>query len=296
MIPWLVFGILVLAMLGVDLFCHRNDKVISMRAALGWSILWIVLALLFNVYVYFSRGSQDALNFFTGYLIEKSLSIDNLFVFLLIFQTFRTPIYALHKVLFWGVFGAVVMRALFIWLGIALIEQFHWIIYFFGLLLVVSGIKLWFEKDKEIDTEKNLVLRVFKRYFSVTKEYVGTRFFVKQQGVWLATPLFVVLLMIETTDVIFAIDSIPAILAITYDPFVVYTSNIFAILGLRSLYFVLQSAMGLFEYLHYGLAILLVFVGVKMLISGIFVIPTVYALGFIVVTLGTSVALSLRRS
>lgn len=291
---WIVFGALVLAMLGVDLFFHRGQRAISIKSAVRWSLFWIGLALSFNLYIYLVKGHQDALNFLTGYLIEKSLSIDNLFVFLLIFKHFKTPVNVLHKVLFLGVFGAILMRALFIWVGISLITKFHWMVYLFGLFLIYTGVKFWFEKERDLDVDKHPVLLLFRRFFPITDNYVGSKFFVKK-GVWCATPLFVVLLLIETTDVIFAIDSIPAILAITYDPFIVYTSNIFAILGLRSLYFVLQGAMDLFEYLHYALASMLVFVGLKMLLSGFVAIPIVLTFAVIVAILGGSVALSLYK-
>lgn len=291
---WIVFGALVLAMLGVDLFFHRGEKTISIKSALRWSLFWIGLALSFNVYIYFIKGHQDALNFLTGYLIEKSLSIDNLFVFLLIFKHFKTPINVLHKVLFLGVFGAILMRGFFIWMGISLITQFHWMIYLFGLFLVYTGVKFWFEKERDFDVDKHPVLLLFKRFFPITENYVGSKFFVKK-GVWCATPLFVVLLLIETTDLIFAIDSIPAILAITYDPFIVYTSNIFAIFGLRSLYFVLQGAMEFFDYLHYALALILVFVGLKMLVGRFITIPIGLTFGIIIAILGGSIALSLYK-
>ncbi|RPJ10116.1 MAG: TerC family protein, partial [Deltaproteobacteria bacterium] len=233
--------------------------------------------------------------FLTGYLIEKSLSVDNIFVFLLIFSYFRVPPIHHHKVLFYGILGALIMRAMFIAMGITLVEKFHWIIYVFGAFLILTGIKMALEKDKEIHPERNPVLRLFRRLMPVTEEYEGSKFFVRRQGRRLMTPLFVVLLVIETTDVIFATDSIPAILAITVDPFIVYTSNVFAILGLRALYFALAGIMEMFHYLHYGLSAVLIFVGIKMLISDIYKVPIHIALGGIAGILLISVIASVVR-
>lgn len=269
-------------MLALDLFVfHSKGRLVSIKEATLWSLVWIALAFLFAAYIYFSRGPSDALNFLTGYLIEKSLSIDNLFVFIIIFKYFHTPPQAMHKVLFWGILGALLMRALFIALGIALIVRFHWLVYPMGLFLIYTGIKLWKEKEKEIHLERNPILKFFYRFFPVSKEHYGDCFFVREGLRYVATPLFVTLLTIEMVDIIFAIDSIPAILAITYDPFIVYTSNIFAILGMRSLYFVLSHMMGLFHYLHYGLALILVFVGIKMVVGGMVPIPPYLSLTFI---------------
>lgn len=293
LLPWIFFNVFVLAMLAVDLFVHRHAKSISIKEASLWSLFWISLALLFNVYIYYARGSPQAVDFLTGYLIEKALSVDNLFVFLLIFKYFRTPKSSEHKVLFWGVLGAIIMRAIFIWLGIALITKFHWIIYLFGAFLVYTGIKLGVEKDKEIDPEQNIVLRIFRRLLPVTKEYINDKFLVVKNSKYFATPLLVVLVSIETTDLIFAVDSIPAILAITTDPFIVYTSNICAILGLRSLFFVLSHVMGLFSYLHYALSLILTFIGIKMLFSDIIKIPTGITLGIVFMILLTSVIASI---
>lgn len=272
---------------------HRKAHEVKFKEALLWSAFWISLALLFNVGIYFYKGKEAALQFLAGYLIEESLSVDNLFVFLLIFSYFRVPHLHQHKILFWGILGAQVMRAIFIFAGVALIHQFHWIIYLFGAFLVFSGFKLFFEKDKKVDPEKNIVLRVFKKFFPVTHSYHDGKFFIREAGRWVATPLFVVLLVIETTDLLFAVDSIPAILAITKDPFIVYTSNIFAILGLRALYFALAELMKLFHHLHYGLGAILIFVGVKMLLESVWNIPIAAALGFIVVTLIVSVISSI---
>lgn len=291
---WVLFGTVVVGLLALDLgVFHRKSHAVKIREALIWSAVWISLALAFNVFVYFTRGQTAGLEFLTGYLIEEALSVDNLFVFLLIFSYFRVPAAFQHKVLFWGIAGALVMRAAFIVAGIALIEKFHWIIYLFGAFLIITGIKMISEQDKEIHPEKNPVLRLFRRMMPVTEGYEGDHFFVRRAGRLFATPLFVVLLMVETTDVIFAVDSIPAILAITRDPFIVYTSNVFAILGLRSIYFALAGLMQLFHYLNYGLCFILVFVGVKMLISDFYKIPIVIALGTIVLLLGGSILASI---
>ena len=291
---WIGFNVFVLAMLILDAAVfHRKAHEVKFKEALLWSGFWISLALLFNVGIYYFKGKEAALQFLAGYLIEESLSIDNLFVFLLIFSYFKVPHLYQHKILFWGILGAQVMRAVFIFAGVALIHKFHWIIYIFGAFLMFSGFKLFFEKDKKVSPEKNIVLRGFKKFFPVTHDYHDGKFFVKETGKWTATPLFVVLLVIETTDLVFAVDSIPAILAITKDPFIVYTSNIFAILGLRALYFALAELMKLFHNLHYGLGVILVFVGIKMLLESVMEIPIVAALGFIVMTLIASVISSI---
>ncbi len=292
-IALIVFNIFILAMLALDLgVFHRKSQVVSIKESLIWSVIWTLLALLFNVGIYFWQGSHNALNFFTGYLIERSLSVDNLFVFLMIFTYFRVPAHYQHSVLLWGILGALVMRALFIATGITLIEKFHWAIYVFGGFLILTGIRMATGKDKEIHPEKNLVLRIFRRFVPVTKRYKGGKFFVHRgMRIW-ATPLFVVLLVIETSDVIFAVDSIPAILAITTDPFIVYSSNVFALLGLRALYFALAGIMQIFHYLHYGLAVILVFIGAKMLLADILHIPVSIALGVVGVVLLASIAAS----
>lgn len=293
---WVLFGVVIAAMLLLDLWVfQRGGKEVRVTQALLWSCFWVTLALLFCVYVYFTRGPTDALNFLTGYLIEKSLSLDNIFVFLLIFDYFNTPKLAYHHVLFWGVFGAIVMRAVLIAGGLYLVQQFHWVIYILGGFLIYTGVKFWFSKDVKVDPGKNFVLKLFRSYFSVSPDYHGGSFFIKSAGRTLATPLFVVLLCIETTDLVFAIDSIPAVLAITYDPFIVYTSNIFALMGLRSLFFVLAELMKLFKYLHYGLACILVFIGFKMLLSGWVVFPIGLVLGFVAVILLISISLSLLK-
>ena len=293
---WVVFNIFVLAMLAIDLgVFHRKAHEIKTKEALIWSAIWITLALLFNLGIYFWRGPQTALEFLTGYLIEKSLSVDNIFIFLLIFSYFRVPALYQHKVLYWGILGALVMRAIFIAAGVTLIQKFHWLIYIFGGFLILTGIKMALEKEKKIHPERNPVLRLFRRFMPITSDYEGDKFLVKHEGRYFATPLFITLLIVETTDVIFAIDSIPAILAITLDPFIVYTSNIFAILGLRSLYFALAGIMQLFHYLHYGLSAILVFVGAKMLLAYIYKIPVDIALGVVAGFLLISVIASIIR-
>jgi len=291
---WVGFNIFVLILLALDLgVFHRGARVIKVKEALWWSAVWIVVALLFNVVVYFWRGADIALQFLTGYLIERSLSVDNLFVFLLIFNYFRVPSHYQYKVLFWGILGALIMRAFFIATGIALINMFHWVIYVFGAFLIIIAVRMAFEKEKEIHPEKNPVLRLFRRFMPVTEDYVAGKFFTRKNKKSFATPLFVVLLVIETTDVIFAVDSIPAILAITTDPFIVYTSNVFAILGLRALYFALAGAMELFHFLNMGLAIILAFVGVKMLLSKFYEIPVSVALGVVILTLVITIVASI---
>jgi tellurite resistance protein TerC len=261
-------------MLVVDLkVFHREAHEISVKEALIWSAIWIALALCFNVAIYFWRGSESALEFLTGYLIEKSLSMDNLFVFIMIFAYFGVAPRYQHNVLFWGILGALIMRAIFIAAGITLIMKFQWLILVFGAFLIYTGFKLGFQRDEKIDPEKNPVLKLVRRFIPITDHYEGQKFFVRHSGKLMATPLFVVLIVIETTDVIFALDSIPAILAITQDPFIVYTSNVFAILGLRALYFALAGIMRMFHYLHYGLSLILMFVGVKMILSKADMIP-----------------------
>ena len=297
---WVIFNLFVLAMLALDLgVFHRRSHRIGIKEALVWSGVWIALALLFNLGIYYWRGPDAALEFLAGYLIEKALSVDNIFVFLLIFSYFRTPARHQHRVLFWGVLGAFIMRAIFIFAGVSLIERFHWVIYIFGALLILTGARMATGKDKEIRPEKNPTLKLFRRLMPVTDDYQEGKFFIKQageegrRGHYFATPLFIVLLMIETTDVIFAVDSIPAILAITLDPFIVYTSNVFAILGLRALYFALAGVMGLFQYLHYGLSAILIFVGAKMLLTDFYEIPVGVALGVVAGILVFSVIASM---
>jgi tellurite resistance protein TerC len=290
---WVLFNIFVVIMLVLDLAVfHRKAHAIRFREALGFSIMWVLLAAAFAVFVYFWHGRSTALEFITGYLVEESLSVDNLFVFLLIFRYFRVPSNYQHKVLFWGILGALIFRGVFILAGVSLIHRFHWIIYLFGAFLVFTGRKLLREGEKEIHPEQNPVLKLFRRWVPVTPDYVDGHFTVRQPGLF-ATPLLLVLIVVETTDVLFAADSIPAVLAITRDPFIVYTSNVFAILGLRSLYFALAGMMELFHYLHYGLSGILIFIGVKMLVSAHYAIPTHIALAVVAAVLVLSVVLSL---
>ncbi|PIQ87610.1 MAG: hypothetical protein COV74_00035 [Candidatus Omnitrophica bacterium CG11_big_fil_rev_8_21_14_0_20_45_26] len=293
-VAWVLFGIFVLAMLWLDLAVfHKKAHVVSIREALLWSAFWIGLALLFNIGIYYYEGHEAALQFLTGYLIEKSLSIDNLFVFLLIFTYFKVPAIYQHQVLFWGILGALVMRGLFIAVGVALVSQFSWLLYVFGVFLIVTGAKLAIEKNKELHPERNPFIKLFRKIMPVTSDYEEDKFIVKRNHQYWATPLLVVLLVVETTDVIFAMDSIPAIFAITLDPFIVFTSNVFAILGLRALYFALAGVMRLFHHLHYGLSAILVFVGIKMLVADHIHIPAVLALGFIALVLVLSVLASI---
>lgn len=295
-LAWGGFIIFIITMLILDLgLFQRKAHEIRIRESLLLTAFWISLALLFNVGVYFTRGHHSALEFLTGYLIEESLSMDNIFVFLLIFTYFKVPAQVQRTVLFWGILGAIILRGVFILAGLALIHQFHWIIYVFGALLVWTGFRMMTEKDKEFEPERNPVLKLFKRFVPVTSGYEGNKFLVKRDGKLLATPLLVVLIVVETTDLIFAVDSIPAIFAVTLDPFIVYTSNIFAILGLRALYFTLAGMMQKFRYLSYGLSIILTFVGVKMLISDFYRIPITLALGVIASILAISILLSLVK-
>lgn len=295
---WVGFTIFVLGMLALDLgVFHRSAHAVSLKEAGIWSAVWITLALVFNAIIYFNLGPDIGLQFLTGYLIEKSLSVDNIFVFVLIFSYFSVPAMYQHRVLFWGIFGALVMRAILIWVGAALIEQFHWVIYIFGAFLVFTGIRMAFHKNEELHPDENPVVKLFKRFMPVVPEYHGQSFFVRHAGKLAATPLFVVLLLVESTDLVFALDSIPAIFAITTDPFIVYTSNVFAILGLRALYFLLAGVMDKFRYLKIGLSIVLVFVGLKMLAEAIHIeIPIGVSLGIIAAVITGSVVASLWKS
>jgi tellurite resistance protein TerC len=293
---WTAFFAFLGLMLAIDLLVvHRRPHAVKLRESLMWSAIWIGLALSFNLVVLYFRGPQAALEFLTGYLIEQSLSVDNLFVFLLIFSYFRVPPDYQHQVLFWGILGAIVMRLGFIVAGVALIQEFHWAIYVFGAILVYSGIKMWSHHEVEIDPDKNVAVRIFRRFFPVTRDYVQNKFFTRLDGRTAATPLFVVLILVETTDLLFAVDSIPAVLAITKDPFIVFTSNAFAIMGLRTFYFALAGVMKVFHYLHHGLSLILVFVGIKMLTADVLHIPTPIALGVIGLVLAFCVVLSIVR-
>ena len=294
---WVGFNVFILAMLALDLgLFHRKSHIVSLKESLTWTAVWVCLALLFNLGLWHYAGSAKALEFFTGYVIEKSLSVDNVFVFALLFSYFAVPPLYQHKVLFWGILGALVMRAIMIAAGSVLIAKFGWIIYVFGGFLILTGIKMIVKREEEIHPERNPVVKWFKKLMPVTPDYRGDKFFVRENGVRMATPLFVVLLLVEISDVIFAVDSIPAIFAVTTDPFIVYTSNVFAILGLRSLYFALAGVMDKFHYLKIGLGVVLTFVGVKMILAHTaWKIDTLISLGVIVLILATSVVMSLVR-
>jgi len=291
---WITFNAFILALIVLDLFVfHREKKVISLKQALIASAGWISLALCFNVFLWIYRGHEDALDFLAGYLIEESLSVDNIFVFILIFQYFRTPKEYQHKVLFWGILGAIVMRALFIFFGIALVKKFTWVFYLFGFFLIYAAIKMVMPKNEEIHPEDNFVIKLIKKFVPISTKYDKDKFFTKINNTWWATPLFVVLITVETTDLIFAVDSIPAVMGITLDPFIIYTSNIFAILGLRALYFALAGLMPMFHFLKYGLAAILAFVGIKMLLANYVHLHIGVTLGFIIASLALSIAASL---
>ncbi|MBM3226651.1 MAG: TerC family protein [Candidatus Tectomicrobia bacterium] len=294
MLLWGGFTVFVLIMLAIDLgLLHRKAHVVNVKEALRWSAVWIALALVFNIGLYFWYGTEPALAFLTGYVLEKSLSVDNLFVFLMIFSYFNVPAAYQHKVLTAGIIGALIMRAVMILVGTTLIQAFHWILYVFGGFLIFTGLKMAFQQHENLHPEQNPIVRLFTRFMPVTTAYHAEKFFVKLDGRHFATPLFLVLLMVEATDVVFALDSIPAVLAVTTDPFIVYTSNVFAILGLRALFFALAGLMGLFHYLRYGLALVLVFIGAKMLIADWYHLPVHWALAVVVGVLGLSVGASL---
>jgi len=292
---WIGFNVFVLSMLALDLgVFHRKAHVVSFREATAWTAAWVTLALLFNLGLWHYAGPQKALEFFTGYLIEYSLSLDNIFVFALLFSYFAVPPKFQHRVLFWGILGALLLRAIMIVAGTVLIAEFAWIIYVFGAFLILTGIKMIVKRDEEFHPERNPVVTWFKKLMPVTNEYREDKFFVRENGIRLATPLFVVLLLVEVSDLIFAVDSIPAIFAVTTDPFIVYTSNVFAILGLRSLYFALAGVMDKFHYLKISLGVVLSFVGVKMILAHTaWKIDTLVSLGVIVLVLAASMVLSL---
>jgi len=294
---WIGFNVFVLAMLALDLgVFHRKAHAVSIKEASIWSVVWITLAMAFNAGIYFFSGPEPALQFFTGYLIEKSLSVDNIFVFGLLFTYFNVPAAYQHRVLFWGVLGALVLRGILIVLGTSLLDAFHWIIYLFGAFLIFTGVRMAFHKEEEVHPERNPVLKLVRRIVPVTHGYERDRFMVRRAGQVLVTPLLLVLLVVETTDLIFALDSIPAIFAVTLDPFIVYTSNVFALLGLRSLYFVFANAMAKFYYLKLGLAVVLSFVGVKMVLADIYHISTTLSLAVIAVVLATAIVASVVRA
>jgi len=290
-----VLGV-ILAMLAIDLFAHRREHVVSMREAAVWSAIWVSLGLGFGVVVWTQYGAQAGGEYFAGYLIEKSLAVDNVFVFALIFTYFAVPRELQHRVLFYGVLGALVFRAIFIAGGVALLDRFHWILYVFGAFLVITGWRMFRHRNDETDPSRNPVLRLVRRVVPTTDEYHGQKFWVKKAGKWVATPLFVVLVMVETTDIIFAVDSIPAIFAVTQEPFLVFTSNAFAILGLRAMYFLLADLIHRFVYLKLGLSAILVFVGVKMLLLDVYKVPIGLSLSVIATLITVSVVMSLRAT
>jgi len=304
---WIGFNIFVLAMLALDLgVFHRKSHAVSGREALTWSLVWISLSLVFNAVIYFYwdrmapnssyTNGEAALAFFTGYLIEKSLSVDNIFVFILIFSFFAVPAAYQHRVLFWGILGALIMRGTLIAVGAALLEEFHWIIYVFGAFLIFTGIRMALQHEEHVQPDKNPVVKFFRRFMPVTENFEKDQFFVRRAGKLFATPLFLILLVVESTDLIFAVDSIPAIFAVTRDPFIVYTSNVFAILGLRALYFLLANVMDKFQYLKFGLSAVLVFIGVKMVIVDFYKIPIGISLGVVAGILTISILASLWKA
>ena len=291
---WIGFTAFVLLMLALDLgVFHRKSHEVKIKEALIWSAVWILMALAFNYGIYHYLGKDKAFEFLTGYVIEKSLSVDNLFVFIMLFTFFNVEPKYQHKILFWGIIGALVLRAIFIFAGVALISKFHWIIYVFGAFLIFTGVKMLMHKDEKVEPEKNPLVKLFKKFFPVTDKIEGGKFFVKINGKTVATPLFIVLIMIEFTDLIFAVDSIPAILAISNDTFIIFTSNVFAILGLRALYFALAGITKYFYYIKYGLSAILVFVGIKMTIVDFYKIPVMYSLFVIIGILVLSVLVSI---
>jgi tellurite resistance protein TerC len=291
---WVWFHVFVFAMLALDLgVFHRKDKVISVKESLIWTVIWIGLALLFNLGVYKYMGSVEASEFLTCYVLEKSLSVDNIFVMTVIFSYFKVEPRFQHRVLFWGILGALLMRIVFILGGVSLIHHFHFVLYIFGAFLIFTGFKLLFASEKEMNPEKDWIYKISKKYFKMTSHFEDNKFFVKKNKTFYMTPLFVVLLIIESTDVIFALDSIPATLSVTKNPFIAYTSNIFAILGLRSLYFAFAGVVGLFRFLSYALAAVLIFIGSKMLLANIYEISTTLSLVIVLGTITLSVIASL---
>ncbi len=294
---WIIFTLFVIGLLVLDLAVfHRKAHAVALKEALIWSVVWIALALAFNAGLYFVSGPEPALQFFTGYLIEKSLSVDNIFVFVLIFSYFNVAPAYQHRVLFWGILGALIMRGLLIVIGSVLLEEFAWIVYIFGAFLIFTGVRMAFHNESKIEPEKNPLLHLARRVFPVADDYHGERFVIRRAGRAFITPLLLVLLVVETTDLIFAIDSIPAIFAVTSDPFIVYTSNVFAILGLRALYFVFANVIDKFYYLRFALAIILAFVGVKMILSHTpFAIPTLFSLLVIALVLAMAIVASIVR-
>ena len=293
-LQWGIFFALVFGLLALDLgVFNRKVHRVSLREAVFWSIFWTILALIFNAWVYWSGGSQLGLEFLTGYIIERSLSFDNIFVFIVIFNYFAVPAEYQHRVLFWGILGALISRGIFIGMGTALLSRFEWLILVFGAFLVYTGIKILLQKETEVHPEKNPVVRLFQRFVPLTNHYHGKHFFIREGGRLLATPLMLVLVVVEATDVVFAVDSIPAVFGVTRDPFIVFTSNIFAILGLRALYFLLAGLMHKFQYLGFGLGLVLIFVGAKMLLHDWVPIPTTWSLGVVLAILTVAIGVSL---
>ncbi len=290
---WLGFAVVMLTMFILDMgVFSRKSHEIGFREALAWTVAWVTLALAFNGWIYYRMGPTKALEFFTGYIIEESLSVDNLFVFIMIFSYFHISRAHQPKILKWGILGALAMRAVFILVGIGLIERFHWMIYVFGAVLVVTGIRMAFGGEEKIEPEKNLLVRLVRKFVPITKRVRGDRFFIRKGGLTAATPLFLTLLVVESSDVIFAVDSIPAVLAVTRDPFIVYTSNVFAIMGLRSLYYLLANVIRMFVYLKLGVSFILAFVGAKMILSSIYPLPISVSLGVIAGALAVTILAS----
>jgi tellurite resistance protein TerC len=293
---WIGFNVFVLVLLALDLgVFHRKAHEVSLKEAGIWSVVWVALALGFSAIIFGTRGSEAGTQFLTGYLIEKALSVDNIFVFVMLFSFFAIPAQYQHRVLFWGILGALVMRGIFIGAGAFVLERFHWVLYVFGALLVITGIKMA-RRVEAFDLAKSSVLKFVRRWLPVTPTLHGERFWIRENGRRLATPLFLALVLVEVTDLVFAVDSIPAIFAITSDPFLVYTSNVFAILGLRSMYFLLAGVVHRFIYLKYGLAAVLVFVGAKMLLVDLFKVPVTVSLTVVALTIAISVVASLLRA
>lgn len=294
---WAGFNLSILILLFVDFMVfHKRDHVVSIKEALWWTFFWIILALLFNILIFFWMGKQKALEYFTGYLIEKSLSVDNLFVFLIIFSYFKTPAIYQYRVLFYGILVAIILRAIFIIFGIALVNKFFWVLYIFGIFLIYIAIKMFFEKKDEYDPSKNLIIRIFSKFTNIKTKYDNNKFIEKENGKIYFTQIFIVFMVLNFVDFIFAMDSIPAIFAITRDPFIVYTSNMFAILGLRALYFALAGVMRMFIYLKYGLSIILLYIGIKLLLEKIIHIPVIFSLIFICFTLTVTIIFSVIKS
>lgn len=295
---WIYFNLSILALLGLDLFfVNRKNKAVSVKSTITWVLFWIILALLYGFWIYSNLGSNAATEYVTAYLIEWTLSVDNLFVFIIVFKYFKVPDEFQHRVLFWGILGALVLRGVFISAGVTLIQHFEWLVYLFGAFLVFTGFKIFFHHDDEAtDLSKNYVVRIMRKFVPLSDNYDGAKFFTRENARLIATPLLLVLVVIEFTDLIFAVDSIPASLSISKNAFIIYSSNVLAVLGLRSLYFGISHLMKIFKYLKYGIAIILVFVGLKMIVAEFFHVPSLFALGTIIMILFVSVLFSLRAN